>query len=594
MVLTWCVYDKNHTDKKTKEDISMKKEKNTRHKTGNTYRRRRTIRGNLKEIQHAQWMGQLLLLVVTTLILVLIYFGIQSFGNEKLAITQEIEEVKYYNLTVQNTNFKIMMTRDETLIDSYRTDMNNTDMEIQKDLKDLKKKFPQSADRIANVQKLLQQALTYRSQAVLLASSNKIDEALDMAEDSYLPIMQDVGVELEEISSLAEAEQQQYFVQLRYQMVAFEVFSILLIIGVGYSVFRKVRRTTKDIDVSVTNLEHAMAEMALGNLEFEIHMPGERNEIDMLAQKLLDTCGTLKNYVMDVSQVLGAVAEKNCTVKIGVDYQGMFKPIRSSMEHIIHAVAGVVNEVKDSSGEIQVSSESLNEIAVQLSDSAQQQTKLAEGLYLQIDRVAGQTENNMQASEEMQQDAARSQEAVAEGNLYVENLNSMIDEVEQTFTQINSVFEMIQDIAEQIKLLTLNASIEAARAGAAGRGFAVLANQMRNLVEQTGEASVATGELIQAGNQKMHNSKTLVEQVQENFEQITAMGGKMAGHSQRLWQLSVAQKEALQQARTQADLVENMASGYCELAEVIQQQGQGLNVRIHSLTTDMEEFRIHC
>ena len=76
------------------------------------------------------------------------------------------------------------------------------------------------------------------------------------------------------------------------------------------------------------------------------------------------------------------------------------------------------------------------------------------------------------------------------------HLSEVVVNVEETFASVSEILGMIKDISEQITLLTLNASIEAARAGQSGRGFAVVAGQMRQLVEQTSEATGRTEEIL--------------------------------------------------------------------------------------------------
>ena len=180
----------------------------------------------------------------------------------------------------------------------------------------------------------------------------------------------------------------------------------------------------------------------------------------------------------------------------------MFHPIKNSMENIIDSMETVVYSVSDATKEISEESVNMKKIADGLMQSVGKQEKLVNAFETEMDLVAKKADENFQASENMKRCTEQAESIINEGSGYMSHLSEVVVNVEQTFASVSEILRMIKDISEQITLLTLNASIEAARAGQSGRGFAVVAGQMRQLVEQTSEATGRTEEILKDGRNR--------------------------------------------------------------------------------------------
>jgi methyl-accepting chemotaxis protein/methyl-accepting chemotaxis protein-1 (serine sensor receptor) len=126
-------------------------------------------------------------------------------------------------------------------------------------------------------------------------------------------------------------------------------------------------------------------------------------------------------------------------------------------------------------------------------------------------------ENSRQAAEVMQTVDAR----VKEGNQTLHEMVGSMEEINQSSSKISRIIKVIDEIAFQTNILALNAAVEAARAGEAGMGFAVVAEEVRNLAQRSAQAAKDTSTLIEESISKSHGGSGKLEQVAAVIHAIT-------------------------------------------------------------------------
>lgn len=356
-------------------------------------KKNRMVKEILGNMLMFEMLGLTAVLGMTIMILFVLYSSMQDFRDENMSAMQSLENIQYCNVMIQNTNYKLMLCTDAEQKKEYSAQVDELDMRLQKDLKALKKSYPESAESIAEIQKLLQAAFPYRSQAILQSLVGKSGEAVATLEEQYLPLISEVNQKLEELNTETQKNADQAMMVIRGSIFVFGIISVCFMMAIAAFVSIKQRKVIGMIVEPLHLVEQAMEEMAQGNLEFDIDYE-RRNEFGLLAEHLIATGERLRSYIQDISGVLGKVADKDFTASVGADYQGMFHPIKNSMENIIDSMETVVYSVSDATRELSVESGNMMEIADSLMKSVYKQEELVGSFETEMDLVALKADEN--------------------------------------------------------------------------------------------------------------------------------------------------------------------------------------------------------
>jgi methyl-accepting chemotaxis protein len=163
---------------------------------------------------------------------------------------------------------------------------------------------------------------------------------------------------------------------------------------------------------------------------------------------------------------------------------------------------------------------------------------------------------------------------------FVNKTSDQLNDLGKLSKDIDGVISMINDLANQTNLLALNAAIEAARAGEAGRGFSVVADEVRSLAEKTVEATSSITAIVSTIQTSTNNAITTMKDGQENLKAIETSGEKAAQ----------AMREIEVNAQTGADSAHNMAISIQEVSKTSQHMSEEMDAIAQQLQKDTDSI----
>lgn len=357
------------------------------------------------------------------------------------------------------------------------------------------------------------------------------------------------------------------------------IVSILLVLRLARSISRPVKSVTE-----------RMVLLSDGDLRTEVVSVHSRDELELMSMTLNATVESINQYISDIRQVLARVADGNLNAVPQMDYKGDFTQIRDSLDSIIRSMNETISGFRAASVRLAGMAEELSGQSGELHQASMEQNQSTEALVSEVAHVKEQLAGVTESSGETRCKTEEIAQCIKKANTQMSALSGAMNDISSNAVEITKIAKAIEDISFQTNILALNASVEAARAGNAGRGFSVVANEVQNLAVKSAEAAQSATDMIENTKAIIHTGVELNADTADSLKEISAVSDEISEISDRLVHAVEGQENALSAMEERIETISAIADRNLQNAEGTEQSSGLLAEEAEKLQAQVKNF----
>ena len=517
---------------------------------------------------------------------------VEVFYNGPFRVLNAANTVNSSFEAMQKSVFRAISSTSQANTEQALENARAWERKIQEQIPVIQKDFLGDQAIVERLQAALDELAPQREHVLELAVQNQKAEASAYKEANNIITIHKAQAELDELIEIADRKADELIVNLHAMQTKFiTILSVLGIASVLVSVFFGIY-ITRGITRPIKELEAAARQMEQGHLKIDVNY-ASKDELGSLSNSMRQMSDKISYYMDAISRVMRQLADSNLEIPHYDDFQGDFLPVQESLLIVLNSLNETISEINMFSDQVANGADQVSNGAQILSQGVIAQASSVEELAATMSEISQQVKENAETSQVVKTAAGEMGANILACNQQMQEMKNAMEKINQNSTQIRTIIKTIDDIAFQTNILALNAAVEAARAGESGKGFSVVAQEVRSLATRSSDASKSTEALIEQSLAAVVYGTKVAEETAASLRNIAGGTDEMISKINQIAEASKRQAAATEMVSTGIDQISDIVQTNSATAEESAAASEELYGQSQVLKSRVSRFKLH-
>ena len=517
---------------------------------------------------------------------------VEVFYNGPFRVLNAANTVNSSFEAMQKSVFRAISSTSQANTEQALENARAWERKIQEQIPVIQKDFLGDQAIVERLQAALDELAPQREHVLDLAVQNQKAEASAYMEANNIITIHKAQAELDELIEIADRKADELIVNLHAMQTKFiTILSVLGIASVLVSVFFGIY-ITRGITRPIKELEAAARQMEQGHLKIDVNY-ASKDELGSLSDSMRQMSDKIPYYMDAISRVMRQLADSNLEIPHYDDFQGDFLPVQESLLIVLNSLNEIISEINMFSDQVANGADQVSNGAQILSQGVIAQASSVEELAATMSEISQQVKENAETSQVVKTAAGEMGANILACNQQMQEMKNAMEKINQNSTQIRTIIKTIDDIAFQTNILALNAAVEAARAGESGKGFSVVAQEVRSLATRSSDASKSTEALIEQSLAAVVYGTKVAEETAASLRNIAGGTDEMISKINQIAEASKRQAAATEMVSTGIDQISDIVQTNSATAEESAAASEELYGQSQVLKSRVSRFKLH-